>query len=129
MKKQIIVAADAPRALGTYSQAIKVGDMVFLSGQLGIHAQTGELAQDFAAQSQQMFKNLQAVARAAGGELRDIVKLTVFVTDLNYFQQFNDIMAEYFTGNYPARAVVQVAALPKAALVEADAIMHCATQE
>jgi reactive intermediate/imine deaminase len=114
----------APAAIGTYSQAVKVGDTVYLSGQIPLMPETMEvLAGDMAAQIRQVFDNLQAVATAAGGSLADIVKLNIFLTDLSHFALLNEIMAEYFQQPYPARAAVGVASLPKAVPVEMDAIM------
>lgn len=123
MNKQIIHSDHAPKAVGTYSQAVKVGDTVYLSGQLGLDPVTGELADGFEAQAHQMFKNLRAVAQAAGGDLKDIVKLGVFVIDLANFAKLNEIMGQYFEAPYPARAAIQAAALPKGGLVEADAVL------
>lgn len=123
MSKQIIHSDQAPKAVGTYSQAVKVGNTVYLSGQLGMIPASGELAEGFEAQAHQMFQNLRAVAQAAGGDLQDIVKLGVFVIDLGNFAKLNEIMGQYFSAPYPARAAIQAAALPKGGLVEADAIM------
>ncbi|WP_374347488.1 Rid family detoxifying hydrolase [Chitinimonas sp.] len=123
MSKQIIHSDHAPKAIGAYSQAVKVGNTVYLSGQLGLDPATMELAEGFEAQAHLMFKNLRAVAQAAGGDLKDIVKLGVFVVDLANFAKLNDIMGQYFEAPYPARAAVQAAALPKGGLVEADAVM------
>ncbi len=114
----------APGAVGTYSQAVRSGNTVYLSGQIPLHPQTMELVEgDIDAQIRQVFDNLAAVARAAGGGLGDIVKLTVYLTDLGHFGRVNEIMAQYFKAPYPARAAVGVAALPKAAAVEMDAIL------
>ena len=114
----------APGAVGTYSQAVRSGNTVYLSGQIPLHPQTMELVEgDIDAQIRQVFDNLAAVARAAGGGLGDIVKLTVYLTDLGHFGRVNEIMAQYFKEPYPARAAVGVAALPKAATVEMDAIL------
>ena len=114
----------APGAVGTYSQAVRSGNTVYLSGQIPLHPQTMELVEgDIDAQIRQVFDNLAAVARAAGGGLGDIVKLTVYLTDLGHFGRVNEIMAQYFKAPYPARAAVGVAALPKAATVEMDAIL------
>jgi reactive intermediate/imine deaminase len=123
MQKTIIHSEHAPKAVGTYSQAVKVGNTVYLSGQLGIDPVTGDLADGFEAQAHQMFRNLRAVAQAAGGDLKDIVKLGVFVVDLANFAKLNEIMGQYFEAPYPARAAIQAAALPKGGLVEADAVM------
>jgi reactive intermediate/imine deaminase len=123
MNKTIIHSDAAPAAVGTYSQAVKVGNTVYLSGQIGLDPQSGILAEGFEAQAHRVFQNLRAVCQAAGGDLGDIVKLGVFVIDLANFAKLNEIMGEYFTQPFPARAAVQAAALPKGALVEADAVM------
>lgn len=123
MTKQIISTADAPAAIGTYSQAVKVGATVYLSGQIGLNPASMQLADGIVAQIHQVFQNLQAVAAASGGSLADVVKLNVFLTDLSHFAKVNEIMAEYFTAPYPARAAVGVAALPRGAEVEADGVM------
>jgi reactive intermediate/imine deaminase len=114
----------APKAIGTYSQAIRAGNTVYLSGQIPLVPSTMELVEgDIAIQIRQVLTNLQAVAKAAGGDLEQVVKLTVFLTDLAHFPQVNQIMAEYFSEPYPARAAVGVAALPKGAKIEMDAVM------
>ncbi len=124
MNKQAINTADAPQAIGTYSQAVKVGQTVYLSGQIPLIPHNMQLLTgDMPAQIKQVFDNLQAVAKAAGGDLTDIVKLNVYLTDLGHFPLINEIMAQYFTEPYPARAAIGVAALPKGAMVEMDAIM------
>ena len=124
MTRQIITTDQAPRAIGTYSQAVRVGDTVYLSGQIPLVPETMELIDgDMEAQIRRVFENLQAVARAAGGGLRDLVKLNVFLTDLGHFPLVNHVMAEYFQEPYPARAAVGVAALPKGAAVEMDAVL------
>ncbi len=123
MNKEIIHSDHAPLAVGTYSQAIKVGNTVYLSGQIGLDPVSNVLVDGFEAQTHQVFKNLRAVCQAAGGDLSDIVKLGVFVVDLANFAKLNEIMTEYFTAPFPARAAVQAAALPKGAIVEADAVM------
>ncbi|MCK7575050.1 MAG: RidA family protein [Chromatiales bacterium] len=124
MSRQIIRTDQAPRAIGTYSQAVRVDRTVYLSGQIPLVPETMELiAGDMSAQIRRVFDNLRAVAQAAGGDLSDIVKLNVFLTDLNDFAQVNQIMAEYFQEPYPARAAIGVAALPKGAAVEMDAIL------
>lgn len=124
MTKQAIQTKTAPQAIGTYSQAIKTGNTVYLSGQIPLVPGSGELVTgDMRAQIERVFENLQAVAEAAGGGLNDIVKLNVFLTDLAHFPVVNEVMARYFSGPYPARAAVGVAALPKGAAVEMDAIM------
>ena len=124
MSKETIHTDNAPAAIGTYSQAVRVGQFVFLSGQIPLVPTTMEIVDgDFAARARQVFENLQAVANAAGGSLDDAVKLTIFLTDLDNFAAVNEIMAEYCSEPYPARAAVQVAALPKGVDVEADAIL------
>jgi reactive intermediate/imine deaminase len=125
MARKIINTDLAPRAIGTYSQAVKVGDVVYLSGQIPLHPETMDMAgSDVAVQIERVFENLKAVAQAAGGDMSDIVKLNIYLTDLTAFPLVNEIMARYFSAPYPARAAVQVAALPKNAMVEMDAIMH-----
>jgi reactive intermediate/imine deaminase len=123
MNKSIIQTADAPAAIGTYSQAVRVDHTVYMSGQIGLDPASMQLVDGIDAQIHQVFKNLAAVARAAGGSLADVVKLNVFLIDLADFPKVNEIMAQYFVSPYPARAAVGVAALPRAALVEADAVM------
>ena len=124
MKKEIVITDEAPKAIGTYSQAVKVGNTVYLSGQITLDPASGEMvAGDIRAQITRVFDNLAAVARAANGGLQDVVKLNVFLTDLRNFPQVNEIMAQYFKEPYPARAAVGVAALPRAAQVEMDAVM------
>lgn len=124
MSKEVIQTNDAPKAIGTYSQAVKTGDTVYLSGQIPLDPATMTMVDgDMGAQITRVFDNLQAVARAAGGELSDIVKLNIFLTDLGHFALVNEIMAQYFQQPYPARAAVGVASLPKDAQVEMDAIM------
>ena len=124
MSKEIISTPLAPQAIGTYSQAVKVDNTVYLSGQIPLNPETMEIVEgDISAHIHQVFKNLQAVAEAAGGDFSDFVKLNVFLTDLGNFVLVNQIMAEYFTEPYPARAAVGVAALPKGVGVEMDAIM------
>ena len=124
MPREIIATPSAPEAIGAYSQAVRIGDTVYLSGQIPLVPRTMQLIEgDMAAQIRQVFANLGAVAAAAGGGLGDICKLNVFLTDLSHFVLVNEIMAEYFRPPYPARAVVGVAALPRGARVEMDAIM------
>jgi reactive intermediate/imine deaminase len=123
MTKTVISTPTAPGAIGTYSQAIRCGDTVYLSGQIGLDPLTMQLAEGIDAQVRRVFENLQAVAGAAGGSLADAVKLTIYLTDLAHFAKVNEIMAAYFSQPYPARAAVGVASLPRAALVEADAIL------
>lgn len=124
MVHKVINTPHAPQAIGTYSQAIKVDRTVYLSGQIPLAPSTMTLVNgDMASQIRQVFNNLRAVAQSAGGDLADIVKLNVFLTDLTYFTLVNEIMADYFQPPYPARAAVGVAALPKGAAVEMDAIL------
>ena len=123
MNKSIIHTNHAPQAVGTYSQAVQAGELVFLSGQLGIEPASGNLHGGFDDQAHQVFRNLRAVCQAAGGDLDDIVRLGVFLTDMGCFARFNQIMGEYFAEPYPARAAVQVGGLPKGGLVEAEGIM------
>jgi len=124
MAREIINTAAAPAAIGTYSQAVKVGDTVYLSGQIPLMPQTMQLMEgEMEAQIRQVFDNLQAVAAAAGGGLADIVKLNIYLTDLSHFPLVNEIMAAYFKEPYPARAAIGVASLPKGAAIEADAVM------
>jgi reactive intermediate/imine deaminase len=125
-KQRSIISTDkAPAAIGPYSQAVKVGDTVYLSGQIALDPQTKELvAGDVVAQAQQVFKNLQAVSEAAGGSLDDAVKVNISMTDLNDFARVNDVMKTFFREPYPARACVQVAALPRGAQVEIEVILE-----
>lgn len=124
MPNRAIIHSDhAPAAIGTYSQAVKVGDTVYLSGQIPLIPETMKLINgDFKAQARQMFKNLNAVCEAANGSLQNIVKLNIYLTDLSYFPVVNEVMAEFFTEPYPARAAIGISQLPKNALVEADGI-------
>jgi reactive intermediate/imine deaminase len=124
MSRKIIETRNAPAAIGTYSQAVRHGDTVYLSGQIPLDPQTMDMVTgDIGAQIHRVFNNLQAVCQAAGGDLDDILKLTVFLTDLKHFSQVNEIMAEYFNPPYPARAAIGVAALPRGAEVEMDAVL------
>jgi reactive intermediate/imine deaminase len=124
MSRETIYTDNAPAAVGTYSQAVKVGDLVFISGQIPFVPATMEVVEgDFAARARQVFENLQAIAEAAGGSLNDAVKLTIFLTDLDNFAAVNEVMAEYCDEPYPARAAVGVAALPKGVDIEADAVL------
>ena len=124
MPRQIINTELAPRAIGTYSQAVRVDNTVYLSGQIPLSPETMELvAGDMGSQVARVFENLAAVAAAAGGSLADVVKLTIYLVDLNDFALVNEIMAKYFQQPYPARAVVGVAHLPKDSRVEMDAVM------
>ena len=125
MAKQAIHTRDAPEAIGTYSQAIKVGETVFISGQIPLEPDTMSIVdEDIRAQTHRVFNNLAAVVREGGGNLDDVVKLTVFLTDLSQFAVVNEVMAEHFNPPYPARAAVGVAALPKGVPIEIDAIAH-----
>ncbi|HNJ76726.1 MAG: RidA family protein [Rhodocyclaceae bacterium] len=123
MAKTIISTAGAPAAIGTYSQAVRVGDTVYLSGQIGLDPQSGQLVEGIDAQITRVFDNLKAVTEAAGGSLGDLVKVNIYLTDLGNFAKVNETMAKYFQQPYPARAAVGVASLPRGALVEADAVM------
>ena len=124
MTKTIIHTDSAPSAIGTYSQAVKAGNTVYLSGQIGLDPVTMEMLQgEITQRIHQVFRNLRAVCQAAGGDLKDIVKLNIFLTDMSHFPDVNAIMAEYFTEPYPARAAVAVADLPKSTDVEMDAVM------
>ncbi|MDZ7656537.1 MAG: RidA family protein [Sulfurimicrobium sp.] len=124
MSKQILSTPNAPAAIGTYSQGIRVGDTVYLSGQIGLDPQTMQMAEGIEAQINQVFLNLDAVATAAGANLNATVKLNVYLTDLVHFAKVNEIMARYFGQPYPARAAVGVKELPRGALVEMDAVLH-----
>lgn len=123
MTRNIIKTPHAPAAIGTYSQAVRCGDSVYLSGQIGLDPALMQMVEGIDAQIHQVFRNLTAVAEAAGGRLDQIAKLNVFLTDLGHFPRVNEIMAQYFSEPYPARAAVGVSALPRGALVEADAIL------
>jgi reactive intermediate/imine deaminase len=126
MAEKIIIATDkAPQAIGTYSQAVKVGSTVYLSGQIPLEPKTMTMvSDDFAEQVVQVFDNLTAVCEAAGGKMSDIVKLNIFLTDLSHFATVNQIMSRYFQQPYPARAAIGVKELPKGSLVEMDGIME-----
>jgi len=124
MSKETIHTDRAPTAVGTYSQANKVGQFVFISGQIPFVPETMDVVEgDFSARARQVFENLKAIADAAGGSLNDAVKITIFLTDLGNFATVNEVMAEYCDEPYPARAAVEVAALPKGVDIEADAIL------
>ena len=123
MSKQAITSKHAPAALGPYSQGVRAGWTVYLSGQIGLEPATGNLVDGVEAQTHQVFRNLRAVAQAAGGELDDVVKLTIMLADLADFAKVNEIMASYFKPPYPARATYQVAALPRAARIEVEGIL------
>ena len=123
MSRQVIHTENAPAAIGTYSQAILVGETLYLSGQIGLDPYSMELVEGIEAQIRRVFDNLKAVCEAAGGSLADIAKLNIFLTDLSNFQIVNQIMGEYFAQPYPARAALGVASLPKGALVEMDGVV------
>ena len=123
MSRKIIATASAPAAIGPYSQAVQAGGAVYLSGQIGLDPATMQMAEGIDAQIARVFDNLKAVAAAAGGSLADAVKVNIYVTDLANFAKVNDVMAQVFSQPYPARATVQVAALPRGALVEIDAVL------
>ena len=123
MSKRIVSTHNAPAAIGTYSQAVVAGDTVYLSGQIGLEPATMTMADSFEAQTVRVFENLKAVAEAAGGSLADAVKRNLYRVDLENFAQVNEIMSRYFQQPYPARAAVGVKALPRGALVEADAVL------
>lgn len=123
MARNIIQTPDAPAAIGTYSQAVRIDNTVYLSGQIGLDPVSMQLVDGIDAQIHQVFRNLRAVTLAAGGDMAGIAKLNIFLTDLTHFGRVNEIMAEYFTVPYPARAAVGVASLPRGAMVEADAIL------
>lgn len=127
MDKTIISTPNAPAAIGTYSQAVRVGDTVYMSGQIGLDPASMQMVDGIDAQIVRVFENLKAVAEASGGSLADVVKLNVFLTDLGNFAKVNESMAKYFSAPYPARAAVGVKELPRGALVEADAVMCLST--
>lgn len=122
--KTIIQTPDAPAAIGTYSQAVRVDHTVYLSGQIGLDPSTMQMVDGIEAQIHRVFQNLRAVANAAGGSLEDVVKVNLYLTDLSHFAKVNEIMASYFREPFPARAAVGVADLPRKALVEADGVMY-----
>lgn len=125
MPRTIITTPDAPAAVGTYSQAVKVGSTVYVSGQIPLDPKTGQLVTtSMEAQIRRVFDNLRAIITAAGGTFASVTKLNVFLTDLSHFALLNQIMAEYFKEPYPARAAIQVAALPKGAAVEMDCVLE-----
>jgi len=125
MSRSIISTPNAPQAIGTYSQAVKCGNTVYVSGQIPLDPNTGALVSgDMDKHIRRVFDNLLAIITAAGGDFSDVAKLNVFLTDLNHFALVNQIMSEYFTEPYPARAAIQVAALPKTATVEMDCIVE-----
>ncbi len=125
MAREIIQTDKAPKAIGTYSQAVKVGTTVYMSGQIPLVPETmAMVAGEMEAQIRRVFDNLQAVAEAAGGSLQDVAKLNIFLTDLSHFALVNQVMADYFQQPYPARAAIGVASLPKDAAVEMDAVLE-----
>lgn len=125
MAREIIHTEKAPQAIGTYSQAVKVGTTVYLSGQIPLVPETMEMVEgDMEAQIRRVFDNLSAVAGAAGGSLADVAKLNIFLTDLGHFPLVNEVMAAYFQQPYPARAAIGVASLPKGAAVEMDGVLE-----
>lgn len=125
MAREIIATPDAPKAVGTYSQAVKCGKTVYVSGQIALNPATGEMVQtSFEAEVRRVFDNLQAIVTKAGGSFAQVAKVTVFITDFNDFPVLNKVMAEYFVEPYPARATVQVSALPKGANVEIECIVE-----
>ncbi len=124
MSKAAIHTPSAPQAIGTYSQAVRCGDTVYLAGQIGLDPLTMQITGGIDEQIHRVFKNLQAVAAAAGGSVNDFVKVNVYLTDLKHFVRVNEIMAGYFSEPYPARAALGVSSLPRDALVEVDAVMY-----
>jgi reactive intermediate/imine deaminase len=124
MPKTPISTKEAPSAIGTYSQAVRAGDTVYLSGQIPLDPKTMQIVEGFDNQVKRVFENLRAVCRAAGGDFDRVVRVTVYLTDLAHFAKVNEIMATYFQEPYPARAAVGVASLPRGAAVEIDAVMH-----
>jgi reactive intermediate/imine deaminase len=123
MSRSIVSTPNAPAAIGPYSQAVKAGDTVYLSGQIGLDPASMQLVEGFEAQTLRVFENLKAVAEAAGGSLADAARVTIYLTDLGNFGVVNELMTRYFAEPYPARATVGVAALPRGALVEVDAVL------
>jgi len=119
-----ISTPEAPAAIGTYSQAMRAGNTVYLSGQIPLDPKSMQLVEGFESQAKQVFENLRAVCRAAGGDFDRVVRVTVYLTDLANFAKVNEVMAGYFRQPYPARVAVGVASLPRGALVEIDAVMH-----
>lgn len=125
MSKAVIQTTDAPEAIGTYSQAVKAGNTVYLSGQIPLVPSSMEMvSEDFAEQAKQVFTNLKAVCEAAGGSMNDLVKVNIYMTDLSHFATVNEIMSQYFTQPYPARAAIGVASLPKGAQIEIEGVME-----
>ncbi len=127
MKKTILSTDKAPQAIGSYSQAVQTGNLVFCSGQIALHPETGEMVNDdFVAETTRVFENVKAIAEEAGGSLNNVIKLTVYLTDLNDFSQLNEVMSSLFAEPFPARAAVEVSKLPRGATVEVDAILQLA---
>jgi len=127
MNREIIQTPDAPKAIGPYSQAVRAGDTVYVSGQIPLDPVSGQLVSgDIEAEIRRVFDNLKAIAQAAGGNLANVVKLSVFLTDLSHFSKVNEIMATYFSEPYPARAAIGVAALPRGARVEMECVLSLA---
>jgi len=123
MTRQVIQTLDAPAAIGPYSQAIRAGGTLYLSGQIGLDPTSGQLVEGVEAQAHQVFRNMRAVAQAAGASLDDVVKLSILLVDLGDFAKVNEIMATYFTAPYPARSTYQVAGLPRGARIEVEGIV------
>ena len=124
MTREVISTDKAPQAIGTYSQAVKIDNTVYISGQIPLVPETMEMVDgEFAEHVRQVFKNLAAITEAAGGNINDCAKVNIFLTDLNNFVAVNEVMAEFFTQPYPARAAIEVSGLPKGSVVEADAVM------
>lgn len=129
-RRKIVSTGNAPRAIGTYSQAVRAGDTIYVSGQIPLDPETMDLVGgDFRSQVVRVFENINAIAQAAGCTLSDVVKLNVFITDMSKFATVNEVMGEYFHGSYPARAVIGVASLPKDAKVEMDAVLEVPEEE
>ena len=125
MRKQIIHTSEAPQALGPYSQAVRIGNLVFLSGQIPLDPASGKVVDgDIEAQTKRVMENLSAVLRAAGASFADVVKTSIFLADLGHFAKMNEIYGNYFTSEPPARSTVQVGALPRGVLIEIDMIAH-----
>jgi len=126
MPREIISTDQAPQAIGTYSQAVKVDNTVYISGQIPLVPETMDVVEGgFEESARQVFRNLAAITEAAGGNINDIVKINIFLTDLRNFATVNEVMSEFFAQPYPARAALQISALPKEVEIEADAVMHC----
>ncbi len=123
MSKTVITTTGAPGAIGTYSQAVRCGDTIYISGQIGLDPTTMQMVEGIDAQIHRVFSNLRAIAEAAGGTLAEAVRVTIYLTDLSHFAKVNEIMATYFPQPYPSRAAVGISSLPRGALVEADATL------